>query len=99
MRWLKKNKAQSALDLKIEALLQEVESCDYDSPEYEDALERLTDLMEVKKLDVARKREPISPNTVISALTSLGGIALILFWEHAHVVTSKAMSFIWKPKA
>lgn len=56
-------------------------------------------MKQVKKLSeliANERRELLSPNTVILALANIGGIAMIVWYERANIVTSKALTFVGK---
>lgn len=44
--------------------------------------------------DKSEKR--ISPDTLVSAAASIAGILIIIGYEHGHVITTKALSFVGK---
>jgi hypothetical protein len=43
-----------------------------------------------------KAKNDISMETVVAAATNIVGILLVLNYEHIHVVTSKAISFVFK---
>jgi hypothetical protein len=49
-------------------------------------------------LKAANKPNTVSADTIVTVAGSLAGILAVLSYEHVNVVTSKAMSFIIKPK-
>lgn len=48
---------------------------------------------------IAQKSRMPSADAILTAATSLVGIAIIVGYEHAHAVTSKALGFVLKPKS
>lgn len=42
------------------------------------------------------KKSKVNPDTLVTAASSLLGIAMILGYEHGHVITSKALAFVLK---
>ena len=98
MKYFQKKDKRTALEKRIDENIESLKEHKPESLEYKAIAANLSTLMELKKLDNTKTRDKISPNTIISAAASLGGIALVLFWEHAHVVTSKALGFVFKPK-
>lgn len=42
------------------------------------------------------QKPKVSPDTLVTAASSLLGIGLILGYEHSHVITSKALAFVLK---
>lgn len=59
-----------------------------------DQLDKLYKIKSIKKKD----ETGISKETLITVLGNLAGIVLILSFERAHVVTSKALGFVLKPR-
>ena len=62
--------------------------------EYDAATDQLVKLIKLKKEMVPSNR--VSPDTLATVASSLLGIAMILSYERANVITSKAMSFVTK---
>jgi hypothetical protein len=87
----------NALDDAIERLLSEMNSTDPISDEYGKLVERLDKL---HKMKVAEKdnRKRVSADTIVTVGANLAGIVLILGFERAHIVTSKALGFVLKSK-
>lgn len=80
------------LEVEIDRLfaqLQEINKAD--TEEYNKVADQLAKLYKLKEID-SKKR--VSPDAVAAALTNLAGIVLILNYEHAHVITTKAVSFV-----
>lgn len=82
------------LDKIIDDLLREMEGVNGDSPEYDKMSDQLVKLMKLKS-EVGRKR--ISPDTWAGIMANLAGILIIVGYERAHIVTSKALPFIRRP--
>lgn len=70
-------------------------SLDADSEEFNTLNNQLEKLY---KLKTTNKSFRVSPDTLAIIGGNLLGIALILGYERAHVVTSKALSFVMKTK-
>lgn len=95
---IKKTQAKpSALEDAIDNLLSEMKSTDPISDEYGKLVERLDKL---HKMKVAEKdnRKRVSADTIVTVGANLAGIVLILGFERAHIVTSKALGFVLKSK-
>lgn len=85
-----KNELKEAIELRISELGEVGEN---DSAKVDD----LKKLVEVKE-KLEGPRFWIDPNTVITALASIGGILLMLNYEKLDVITSKVLNFIPKPR-
>ena len=85
----------SALSQVIDNLTQVIKDTPPTSPEYAAFVDQLAKLHAIQK-DILPER--VSRNVLISAGASLGGIVLILAYEHANVITSKALGFVTKPR-
>jgi hypothetical protein len=83
-----------ALDKAISDLLEELEVMPGSDEDYSPTADNLIKLMKLKQ-EVNPAWRP-SPDAVIAAAGSLLGILLILNYERAEVVTSKALSFVMK---
>lgn len=55
-------------------------------------------LIELYKIRAENQPKTLSPDVMVSAAANLAGILLILNYERAHIVTSKALSFVLKLK-
>lgn len=83
------------LDAPIAKILIEMETYGPETPEYKNAIKQLDRLMKMKAKDSPKR---ISPDAVLSACAYLAGIGIIVAYEQKHVLVSKALSFIQKPK-
>lgn len=83
------------LDKAIDKLYDKIDSVEPDSEEYDKYLEKLKKLEDLR--DKSRSRRP-SSDTVLLVVGNLAGIFIIVAYEHAHVMTSKAIGFIMKQK-
>lgn len=86
-----------ALDKAIADALSYLEKAEPTWPEYQETLDKVERL---SKLRAPRKeaRKPIDPNHFVTGAFSIASVLLILNYERAHVVTSKALSFVPKLK-
>lgn len=90
-----KPESQSKLDREINRVMIELNAHEVNSPEYVEVLKQLSTLM---KLRTEEKSPRISAEAVLTSLTYLAGIFMIVRHEHTNVITSKAMSFVPRPK-
>lgn len=89
----KKNDPQ--LDDAIERLHNELRNVSPISAEYTNMMNHLDRLYKIKN---DTRSEGVKPDTMALIAGNLAGICLIVGHERAHVVTSKALSFISKLK-
>jgi len=75
----------------IDALLTRMSEEDYDLEEYAKMLDQLTKLYKLKETE---SRERVSKDTLVLVTANLIGIVLILGYEKANVITTKALSFV-----
>lgn len=87
-------KKPTQLDDIIEELVNFLKTADKNSTEYAHVTDQLVKLYNLRDNTTSKRR--VSPDALIGAAASLGGISLILFWEHAHPVVSKALGFVKK---
>jgi hypothetical protein len=88
------NREPDSLEKSITQIFARMEMVDIDSEEYDKLLEKLERLEQLK----SKKTSGPSPDTLILAATNIAGILIIVLYEQKHVFTSKALSFILKPK-
>lgn len=84
-----------ALQTTIDEALDQLKGIDVDSNEYNDKMTTITELYKLKEKHTPKR---VSPDTVAIVVGNLVGIGLILGYERAHVVTSKALGFVIKAK-
>jgi hypothetical protein len=84
---------KSGLEEAIDTVLSEMAGVTTDSDEYAKMVDQLVKLYSLKDTD-AKKR--VSPDTLAMITGNLLGILVIVGHERAHVVTSKALSFVTK---
>lgn len=86
---------ESPLDKAITQVFSEMESLTADSDEYAKMVDRLEQLYKLKYPEKGNKWDR---NAVLAVVGNIAGIVLILGFEKAHVVTSKALSFVLKSR-
>ncbi len=91
----KKPSANTELDNAIDRVLFEMQGCTPESKEYAAIVDQLVKLHALK---LAESPQKLSPDTKAMIAANLFGIAVIVGYERANVVTSKALSFILKLK-
>lgn len=89
---------KNLLELEEERLLEELKNLDPTDDLYDLVKTHLQDIHKMKTTDKGEKKS-VSPDALVGAAASLAGIVMILGFERAHIITSKAMSFVFKPKA
>jgi len=88
-------KRVSELDEPIKRVLDEMKTYGPDSPEYPKLVAHLETLTRLK---AEERRHRVSADTMAIVLGNLGGILIIVAYESRHVMASKAMGFLLKPK-
>lgn len=83
------------LDAPIDKLLSEMETYSPETSEYKNAIKQLDRLMKMK---AKSGRKQVSPDTILIVVGNLLGIGIIVIYEQKHVLVSKALSYILKPK-
>lgn len=86
---------KSRFEKEIDSVLDQLGALSADTEDYATAVKNLDVLC---KASSYKKDSSISADTLITVTANILGIALVLGYEQAHVVTSKALSFIVKPK-
>jgi len=84
---------KSGLDEAIDSVLSEMASVNADTEEYARMVDQLVKLYPLRESETKRR---VSPDTMAMIAGNLLGIMLIVGHERAHVVTSKALSFVSK---
>lgn len=79
----------------IDRALIELNSHDVTSDKYAITLERLSKLHKMKEEETP---SPVSSDVLITVAAHLIGIAMIIRHEHLNVITSKALSFVPRPR-
>lgn len=83
------------LEEEIDSVLVQMGSFTADSPEY---AKMLTQLEKLYKCMPVKAPPPVRMDTIVTVLGNIVGIVMILGFEHTHVITSKALSFVLKSK-
>lgn len=83
------------LDEIIDRIVKEMDTCGPYSPEYPKLIGHLQRAIALRK---SEDKESVSANTKAIVIGNLVGILIIVCYEHMHVVTSKSLAFILKPK-
>lgn len=89
------SETESMLDAEIQAALEELASKDKNSEEYGSLLERISKL---HKLKAEERPKPLSRDTALLVAANVFGIVWLTLYEREHVISSKALSFILKPR-
>lgn len=95
MSWSVFKKEPSPLDDSIDKIFAHMNGYDPETEEYSTLLHRLERLEKLKN-DSSSKRP--SPDAMLAAGSTLLGILIIVIYEQKHVLTSKGLGFILKPK-
>lgn len=69
-----------------------------DTKEHAQTVKQIAALEKIKKLSEKKSKITFSPDAMLTAGASLLGILLILNYERANVVASKALGFVSKSK-
>lgn len=88
-------KTNTYVDNEISRTILVLQDLEVNSEEYGEALEKLLKLQKIREEE---KPSQLKSDTILNAATNLIGIVLILSYEHHHVITSKATSFVMKNK-
>lgn len=88
-------KKQTKLEKEISLVLDKLKKEDVGTEEYQNILDHLSKLYEMKQKD----KSSISPDTVAVVVGNLLGIILILKHEELNVITSKALGFVIRGRA
>lgn len=89
----KKDAKPNRLQDVIDKLLIEMAEMDSDDEEFATKLDQLAKLYKMKESNNSRR---VSPDTMALIGANLLGIAMIIGYERANVIASKAMSFVTK---
>jgi hypothetical protein len=88
-----KQKEKTDLELEIDRLVLELKKHKPNSEEYATVISQLKELSKIQK---EQSPASVSPDTKVMAAVNLAGIVMILKHETAHVIASKAISFVPK---
>lgn len=87
----KRKKEPSELDEAITEVFREMKGVTADSTEYAAMADQLSKLYQLRTIDRADK---ISKDQMATIAAHLGGIAVVVFHERAHIITTKAWTFM-----
>lgn len=86
---------RTPVDDQIDAVLKEMDEKGVTSEEYP---KLMTLLERLNKIKAQSRRDPISRDTIVMVAGNLMGILLIVAYEQKHVMTSKGLNYIIRPK-
>lgn len=89
-------KKETKLDKEIESVLECLNDLDPSTEEYAAATKNLDILVKLKSTD---EKKTVSPDTIVMVAANLVGLLLVLNYEKADIITSKAFGMIFKGKA
>jgi hypothetical protein len=95
MQGFRKSETAIRLDEQKKALLLKMNEVGVDSEEYPKLLKYLGELTDVEKI---QRRAPISMDTIASVVGSLAGIFIIVIMEQRHVMQTRALNMLPRPK-
>lgn len=84
---------QNELDEEVKRVVNQMKDMDVDSESYRKSVDNLKVLCEARGV---KSHSQISTDVIVTALTNIIGILLVLNYEKANVITSKAISFMFK---
>lgn len=87
------------LETQIARVYEELKTITPDDPEYTKLLNTAEQIQKLQKTDKKDFWSEVSADAVVAAGASIAGIVMILTFERTHIMTSKALSFVFKPKA
>jgi len=93
MKFTRKNK-RSSIDKEIENVLEVMGLLNADSVEYTKMANNLDTLMKARSY--SKDQTTVSMDTVWTVGGSIIGILILIGYEQAHVITSKALGFVIK---
>lgn len=93
-----KKKEPNYLDEEIKRVVDYISILDPTSEEYKKAVENLKVLTEAKATYETETKAKLNPNSVLAVGGNLLGIGMVLGYERLHIIASKALSFIIRPK-
>lgn len=92
----------SQFDAEMTRILKELSQANPDSEEYGKLLERVSKLHKMQLEDRdngAPTRKPLSPDTVLGVAANIFGILWLTRYEKEHVINSKALNFVLRPRS
>lgn len=88
----------TALDKAIDECIENLKGFDPHTDEYAKTVKQLAELENVRQQSKKKAKSMFTPDAMLTAGASLLGILLILNYERANVVATKALGFVSKPK-
>lgn len=85
---------KTRLDEAIDSVLTDMSTFTAETDEYTKCVDQLTKLYALK--DAERPKKGVSPEVWLPVAGNLAGIVVIVGYEHAHVVASKALTLLPK---
>lgn len=82
-------------DAALTKALAELKILEVTDEKYGPALDMVVKLHKMKQEELPNR---VTPDTMALVGANIAGILLIIGHEHAHVITSKALSFVLKPR-
>lgn len=89
------NEKPSIFDPLIIHVIEQMHEYGPEEPEYSKMVEYLDRLTQMK---AQQRRNRVSPDTIVLAAANILGILVIVAYEQKHVMTSKGLGFVMKPK-
>jgi len=89
----RKNPENTVLEDTIRSLYIHMQEVDVDTKEY---LRMVDQMIKLNQLSDNRNPKPVSNDTLVLVAGNLLGIVLILSYENARVITSRAIGFVLK---
>lgn len=83
------------LDEILDDALAQLKEIKVSDPNYPAIMGHVHDLYKLKEQNAPKR---VSPDTIAMVVGNLAGVALIVFHEQAHVVSTKALGFVLKTK-
>lgn len=101
MKFQTKKDKRTMLEKEIDRLLVDMSKMNQDDPEYKKKAETLEKLITINQKCTNFKdgREKLSPNTIAVVVGGLVEIALIMTYEQAHVIATKAFGRVLRGRA
>lgn len=87
------HREKTNLEVEIDEVLDKLSTFEPSGEDYRKIVENLKVLYQIKNISLERK---IKPETILAISANILGIAMIIGYEKANVITTKAISFIAK---
>jgi hypothetical protein len=91
-----RNERKVPVDDQIDAVLREMRLVGVDSDQYPKLMAYLERLTRMKEKE---RRNPVGKDTIVTVIGNLLGILLIVAYEQKHVLTSRALTQVIRPKS